>query len=163
MKDAIHSYPLMTSFFKKIKTIIQQGTSSKGLALSATIGMLLGVFPILGVSTWLVTLIALRFKLNLVLMMSLSYLLWPLQVVLIIPFLRLGEAFWNVPPFPLSLDQIILAFNVSVIDALKDLWDANLYALWGWLLVSIPLGLSCYLLLEKLFDFLIKRRKQELA
>jgi uncharacterized protein (DUF2062 family) len=153
----------MTSFLKKIKTIIQQGTSAKGLALSTTIGILLGVFPILGVSTWLITFIALRFKLNLVLMMSLSYLFWPLQVVLIIPFLRLGEWFWNVPPLPLSLDQIILAFNLSVIDALKDLWDANLYALWGWLIFITPTGLLGYFLLEKLFNFLIKKRKQSIV
>jgi uncharacterized protein (DUF2062 family) len=151
----------MNTFFLKIKTLIQQGTSAKGLALSATLGMLFGVFPILGVSTWVITIIALHFRLNLVLMVSLSYLFWPLQVILLIPFLRLGEWFWDAPPFPLSIDQIINTFNASFIDAIKDLWDANLYALWGWLLVAIPLGIVFYFLLERIFTSLIKRRAQK--
>jgi uncharacterized protein (DUF2062 family) len=153
----------MNSFFIKIKAIIQQGTSAKGLALSATLGTLLGVFPIFGISSWIIAIIALHFRLNLVLMMSLSYLFWPLQMVLLIPFLRLGEWFWNAPPFPLSIDQIITAFNASFINAIKDLWDANLYALWGWLLIAIPIGIVSYFLLEKIFDSMIKRREQKTA
>ncbi|MCK5917390.1 MAG: DUF2062 domain-containing protein [Cocleimonas sp.] len=151
----------MNQYLNTLKTIVQQGTSSKGLALSATIGVLLGVFPVLGVTTWLITFIALRFKLNLILMMTLSYIFWPAQVILIIPFLRIGEWFWNATPFPLSLDQILLAFETSIINALGDLWQANLYAVWGWLIITIPIGIACYFLLEKGFSWMIEKKKQK--
>lgn len=149
----------MNKYFDTLKTIIQQGTSAKGLALSATIGVLLGVFPVLGVTTWVITFIALRFKLNLILMMTLSYIFWPAQIVFIIPFLRVGEWFWNATPFPLSLDQILLAFDASIINALGDLWEANLYAVWGWLIISIPIGIIGYFLLEKIFAWMIEKKK----
>jgi hypothetical protein len=116
---------------------------------------------VLGVTTWVITFIALRFKLNLILMMTLSYIFWPAQIIFIIPFLRVGEWFWNATPFPLSLDQILLAFDTSIISALSDLWEANLYAIWGWFIITIPMGIVCYFLLEKIFSWMIKRQKQK--
>ena len=151
----------MKAYIDTLKTIIQQGTSSKALALSVTIGVLLGIFPVLGVTTWIITFIALRFKLNLLLMMTLSYIFWPAQIIFIIPFLRVGEWFWNATPFPLSLDQILLAFDTSIISALSDLWEANLYAVWGWLIITIPTGIASYVLLEKVFYWMIKRQQQK--
>ncbi|HFA51623.1 MAG TPA: DUF2062 domain-containing protein [Bacteroidetes bacterium] len=151
----------MKSLFKKIKTVIQQGTSPRALALSATIGLVLGVFPVLGITTWAITIIALRFRLNLVLMMSLSYLMWPVQVALIIPFLRFGEWLWEVPPFPLSLEKIQAAFEASFFGAITELWDANLCAVWGWLTAAVPIGVVAYFLLERIFDWFIKKRKTE--
>jgi uncharacterized protein (DUF2062 family) len=149
----------MKKLLLKIKGLMQQGTSPHGLALSTTLGILFGLFPVLGITTWAIPLIALRLRLNLALMLALSYVFWPLQIFLIIPFLRFGEWLWEMPPFPLSLEKLQAAFSESVLGALNDFWWANLTAAGGWLAIGIPLGVGLYFLLRKVFEWLLLRRK----
>ncbi len=144
----------MKAFFKKLKGFLKQGTSPKALALSTTLGILMGLFPVLGITTWTIPIIASVFRLNVALMLSLSYLVWPIQILLIIPFLRFGEWFWEVPAFPISLEQIQIAFEASFFGAISDLWNANVCAAWGWLVAGIPIGVLLYFLLVRIFDYL---------
>lgn len=131
---------------------MRQGTSPKALALSTTLGVMLGLFPVYGITTWLIPLIALHLRLNVVLMLALSYLAWPVQVLLIVPFLRIGEWIWNMPPFPFSLEKIQAAFQASFLNALNDFWLANLCAAGGWLAVGLPVGAVGYFLLKFVFE-----------
>ena len=141
----------MKKFFAKIKKLLRQGTSPKGLALSATLGITVGLFPVLGITSWLIPIIALRMRLNLALMLALSYLAWPLQIVLIIPFLRFGEWIWQMPPFPISLEKLQMAFEASFLGALNDFWVANLVAAGGWLVAIVPTGVLLYYILLPVF------------
>ena len=142
----------MKKYFQKIKVIFQQGTSPHGLALSTTLGILFGLFPVLGITTWLIPLVALRLKLNMALMLALSYLAWPLQVLLIIPFLRFGEWLWEMPPFPFSLEKMQIALEGGLLSALNDFWVANLCAAGGWLTSGVPMGILLYFTLVKVFE-----------
>ncbi|MCC6722999.1 MAG: DUF2062 domain-containing protein, partial [Saprospiraceae bacterium] len=59
------------SFKEKIKEFLRQGATPKALATSSTIGLLLGVFPVLGVTTLMMGAISVRWRLNLPLMLGL--------------------------------------------------------------------------------------------
>lgn len=144
---------------QKLRTFLKQGTSPKHLAASTSLGIFLGIFPMLGVTTWVSTAIALRWKLNLPLMLTLLYLVWPIQVALIIPFLRLGEWLCEVPAFPLSLDKLLAAFEADFFGAVKKFWDANLYAIAGWIVVAVPLGLLFYFLLSQIFRRAMRKKE----
>ena len=148
----------MKKYFQKIKDILKQGISPKALALSTTLGVLLGLFPVLGITTWLIPLIALRLRLNVALMLALSYLAWPLQILLIIPFLRFGEWLWEMPPFPISLEKIQMAFEASFLGAMNELWVANLCAAGGWLAAMIPAGVFLYYLLVPVYKYFMDKQ-----
>ena len=148
----------MKKLFSKLKELVRQGTSPHGLALSTTLGILLGLFPVLGVTTWAIPLIALRLRLNIALMLTLSYLFWPLQILLIIPFLRMGEWIWELPPFPLSIEKLQKAFEVSVLDAINDFWFANLTAIGGWAAAVVPIGVLLYFVLVKVYAWALASR-----
>ncbi len=97
----------------KFLGFLKQGTSPRKLALSTTIGLLLGIFPMLGVTTFVMALVAVRFRLNLPLMLFVSYLIYPVQIFLIIPFVRLGEWLMGAQPIVLKQRQQIAERDIN--------------------------------------------------
>jgi uncharacterized protein (DUF2062 family) len=71
--------------------LLRQGISPDRLALSVAIGVVVGNIPILGVSTILCAVIALAFRLDLAAIQGVQAAMAPTQLLLIIPFVRLGE------------------------------------------------------------------------
>src|SRR6202030_291593 len=116
--------------------LLSQGVSPPRLALCVAIGVVVGNIPILGVSTILCTVIALVFRLNLPAIQVVQAAMAPSQVLLIIPFVRLGEWMLRVPPQPLSLKAGLALMAEGVIPAVRGLWDAIVHAGFAWLLIA---------------------------
>lgn len=146
------------TFFKKFRGFLRQGTSPKALAISTTIGLLLGIFPVLGITTLLMMAIAVRLRLNLPLMLAVSYLIYPFQILLMIPFIRFGEWVSGSAPLGLTLESLELAFRNNFFEALQSLGMANLLAVAGWTVLALPAGLLVYFLLVPFFRFLLQRQ-----
>lgn len=92
----------------------------------------------------MITTVSLRQKLNLPIMISLSYLLWPVQILLIIPFIRVGEFIFSVPQNHHTAEQIINSFQASFPQALSQLSFELLCGLGGWLLTAVPVAVGIY-------------------
>ncbi|MDE2349801.1 MAG: DUF2062 domain-containing protein [Gammaproteobacteria bacterium] len=116
--------------------LLSRGVAPDRLALSVAIGIVVGNIPILGVSTALCTLIALAFGLNLAAVQLAQAAMAPTQILLIIPFVRLGEWLTHAPPQPLSVagDLALIAHGAG--RAMIVLWRAILHAGLAWLLVA---------------------------
>lgn len=147
-------------FFKKLVGFFKQGASPSGLAASTTIGIVLGILPVLGVTTWLSTLIGVRFRLNVPLILAVLYLVWPLQIGLVLPFLRTGEWLLGVPPFVFSVEKMQAAFEANFFEAMSEFGFVNLYALVGWGVFAVPLGVFFYYLLLVGLRFLMKKKSR---
>ena len=146
---------------QQLKALLSQGTSPAALALSTTLGVLLGLFPILGTTTIVISVIAVVFRLNLPLMMGLSYLVYPVQLLLIIPFIRLGEWMFGQPGTGLTLAGLRVAFNESLLSAIGDLWAANVCGAFGWAVLAAPAGVLLYVVLERVFRHYLKNGEEE--
>jgi uncharacterized protein (DUF2062 family) len=70
---------------------LRQGVSPDRLALTLALGFAIGCIPVLGAPTLLCAGLALALRLNLPAIQAANYAAMPLQLVLIAPFLRLGE------------------------------------------------------------------------
>ena len=68
---------IATNYFKRFFSVFKQGLTPKALALSVTVALVVTVFPFYGLVTIVLTSLALRFKLNLAIMLTLSYLVEP--------------------------------------------------------------------------------------
>jgi len=132
-------------FIAKIKLLFKQGLTPKELSQSIIVSALISIIPILGVSTFMITTISLKYKLNLPLMIALSYLMWPIQILMIIPFIRLGQFIFSVPGNPHSVEEIISSFQTSFFTTLSNLSFELLCGLGGWLLTAVPLSFGIYL------------------
>ena len=73
--------------------------------LSLAFGLGIGIFPVLGVSTVLCTVVAIALRLNLPAIQLVNYLASPLQLALIIPFVRVGEHLLGLQAQPLSIAE----------------------------------------------------------
>ncbi|MGA8729469.1 MAG: DUF2062 domain-containing protein [Terracidiphilus sp.] len=69
---------------------LRQGISPRRLALTLALGFAIGCLPVVGIPTALCFMVALTLKLNLPAIQVANYVAMPLQVLLILPFVRLG-------------------------------------------------------------------------
>lgn len=125
------------------------------LTKSIIVSGLLSTIPILGVTTFMITTVSLKQKLNLPIMILLSYLLWPVQILLIIPFIRVGEFIFSVPQNHHAVDEIIRSFQSSFFHTLSQLSFELLCGLGGWFFTAVPLAVGIYCM-----SLLILKKKQ---
>jgi uncharacterized protein (DUF2062 family) len=127
-----------------ILDLLRQGVTPEKIALSLAFGLGVGIFPVLGVSTVLCTLIAIVLRLNLPAIQLVNYLASPLQLVLIIPFVRVGETVMGLAPQPLSISEGFRLMAIGVLHAITVLWDAIVHAALGWIVIGPVLIFGIY-------------------
>jgi uncharacterized protein (DUF2062 family) len=120
-----------------LRALLLQGISPDRLALCVAIGVVVGNIPILGISTVLCAGIALVFRLNLAAIQVVQAAMAPTQLLLIIPFVRLGEWLLRAPHQAVSIDA---GLALGVGHAVAVLWGAIVHAGIAWLLVA-PLAI----------------------
>ena len=118
--------------------MLRQGLSPEGLAWSLAVGLAIGIIPLFGTSTALCAGVAFAFRLNQPAMQLANYLAYPLQIVLLIPFIRLGERLFHAPHLPLSLPVIQEALKADAWGAVSLFWTSLWHGSVAWLLV-VPL------------------------
>src|SRR5580693_10789122 len=69
---------------------LRQGISPRRLALTLALGFAIGCIPVVGIPTLVCAALALALRLNLPAIQAANYLVMPLQLLLIVPFVRLG-------------------------------------------------------------------------
>jgi uncharacterized protein (DUF2062 family) len=128
--------------------LLRQGVTPEKLALSLAFGLGIGIFPVLGVSTVLCTVLAIAFRLNLPAIQMVNYLASPLQLALIIPFVRVGEHLLGLKEQPLSIKEGFRIMAQGVWHAIVTLWDAIVHAALGWIVIGPLLIYALYRLLR---------------
>jgi len=137
--------------------LLKQGISPEMLALSIALGFIIGIIPMIGVSTAICAILALRFGLNIVAIQLVNYIAYPLQLIFYIPFIKAGEKMFGYTSSSFTISEIVELFNKGFIRAVKILWLANLQGLIAWIIISVPLSLLLYYL----FLFLLRKFAQE--
>ncbi|MFD2999229.1 DUF2062 domain-containing protein [Pontibacter toksunensis] len=132
--------------------LLKQGMTPGKLAATVAVGTVVGIMPILGLTTVLSTAIAARFRLNIAATVLVSYLVQPLQLLLALPFIRMGISLFGLSELRLSLSEMQAMFMADWVEALNKLWLATLAGISVWALLSLPIGGMLYLLLRPIFN-----------
>ena len=143
---------LRRRILEPLLALLRQGVSAERLALCVAIGVVVGNIPILGISTILCAAIALAFRLNLPAIQLVQAAMAPTQILLIIPFVRLGEWILRVPPQPLSIKEALALLARGAGHAIVVLWDAILHAGLAWIMVAPVAVYLLYKLLTPMFS-----------
>ena len=138
--------------------LLRQGVTPEKLALSVALGTIVSVIPVLGVSTILCALLAVWLRLNMPAIQIVNYLLTPLQLVLIIPFLRFGEQLAGAPRFKVTLESGLALLSHGIVNAVRILWDAIVHATLGWLVLAPFAAVLLYFIFRLLFRRLAPTR-----
>ena len=124
------------SMERKAAIWLCQGISPRRLALTLALGFAIGCIPVVGIPTLLCAVLALALKLNLPAIEAANYLVMPLQLVLIVPFVRLGSWLFtsgsNQVPKPSAL------LHGSPLNLLAQLGGLTGNAMMAWLVVAVP-------------------------
>jgi uncharacterized protein (DUF2062 family) len=130
---------------------LRQGVTPDKLAWSLALGIGLGIFPVLGTTTVLCATVALGLRLNQPAIQLVNYLVYPLQLLLLIPFLQAGQWLFGRPPLPLTLAQLQAELAaLGVLAVLSRYAVATLRAVMAWALVAPPLIFTLRLVLRPL-------------
>ena len=109
------------------------------LSLALTSGAIIGVFPLLGITTVICAVVAAVFRLNHPAIQLANYIAFPMQLVLFFPFLAIGEAVTGKTLDEISKTKLLETFNLGFLPAVEELTQYFMLASLGWTLALVPL------------------------
>jgi uncharacterized protein (DUF2062 family) len=126
VNSTIHHGWLYRRLILPILALLRMGATPEKLAWSIAIGAMIGINPMLGSTTLLCLAIAFVFRLNIAASQLANHILYPFELLLVIPFIRLGSRIFHTDPMPLSPSALLHAARVEPIALTRRLW------LWEW-------------------------------
>jgi uncharacterized protein (DUF2062 family) len=109
-----------------ILALLRMGATPEKLAWSIAAGLLIGISPILGATTIICLAVAFLFRLNVAASQLGNHAVYPLELILVIPFIRVASRVFHTAPMPLSAKDLIHAAREHPLDLSRQLW------LWEW-------------------------------
>lgn len=120
-----------------LRTQLTQGVTPDRLALTIAVGTACSLLPFLGFTTLLNLAVGLRLRLNQPILQTVNYLLTPVQLFLILLYVRAGEFIWRAEPMPLSIPTLVSSFRADPMQFLEHFGLTGVHAATAWLL-SVP-------------------------
>ena len=114
---------------------LKQGITAKDLALASAVSLAIAVNPFIGTTTLLCLLAGKIFRLNHVVMQTINYFSYPLQIALIIPWIRLGEKLTGSEAQVIEFTQMKAEFSQSFANFVSKFCQLGVHAFLGWLVV----------------------------
>ncbi|KAK2968928.1 hypothetical protein RJ640_013459 [Escallonia rubra] len=136
--------------------ILRRGAEPKQLAFSAALGITLGIFPICGVTVFLcgLAIAVLGSLCHAPTVMLANFVATPIELSLVIPFLRFGEVISGGSHFSLTSD----AFKkVLTGQASREVIQSVFHALLGWLVAAPFILATLYILSLPCFKILVSK------
>lgn len=127
--------PVLSTWKYKASAWLRQGISPRRLALTLALGFAIGCIPVVGAPTAVCALLALGLRLNLPAIQAANYAAMPLQVALIVPFVRLGG--WLMARTPHQL-LAFRGFAPLPVRSLPEVFKWALQGLLAWTVVAAP-------------------------
>ena len=148
--------------YEKLINVFKQGLTPKQLALSLIVSTVISLFPIFGITTVVLTVLALRLKLNLPIMIIISYAIEPLKVLLLIPLIKIGGSIFGVNHDLLDLASIKQSFqDNSILETIGSLSFELLCGFAGWAVTVLPLSIPAYFLVKFILSIFMKKKAEE--
>jgi len=122
---------------------LRQGATPESVSAAVVISFAIAILPVIGVTTLVCLLVGRVFRLNHVVMQIVNHSSYPLQILLIVPFVRLGETVTGARHIHLTPKAIIDEFNRSFSDFVEKFWMAYVHGMIGWV-ITVPL--ACWIL-----------------
>jgi hypothetical protein len=130
--------------FHPLLGLLRQGITPEQLALSLAVGATLGVFPIIGATTLLCIAAGAALRLNQPALQVVNYAVYPLQIPLVLVFVRLGERLLGAPPMAFSPGALVTQFRLAPGLFLARFGMTGLHGILGWGLTAPALGVALY-------------------
>ena len=137
----------------------RQGVTPEQVALTIALGLIIGVFPILGATTILCGIAATVLRLNQPIIQLVNYVAYPAQLVTLIPFYRAGESLFNRPHLPLSIPMLMERFRDDAGKFFSDFGIVAVYGIVVWCLIAPIVAAAIYYVTRPSLRVLARRSR----
>ena len=141
---------IQKKFILPLVNLLKQGMDPSRLSLALTSGAVIGVFPLLGITTVICGGVAAFFRLNHPAIQLANYIVLPMQLVLFFPFLTIGKAVTGNSLDEITKTKLVETFNLGFLPAVDELTPYFILASLGWTLALVPLFAILYFTLTYL-------------
>ena len=119
-----------------ILALLRMGATPRRLAWSIALGIVVGLNPVLGTTTALCLGLSFALRLNIVAAQIANHAMFPFEVALVVPFIRLGSYVFRTSAMPLSTAIFLQHARTSPIALLRLIWVWEWHAFLLWLLFA---------------------------
>jgi uncharacterized protein (DUF2062 family) len=123
---------------------LKQGITPEKIALTFALGICLATFPIVGTTTLLCLTIGVWLKLNQPIIQLVNWLASPLQLAMIVVFVRLGEWIVRAQRVSFSIPELFRKFHESPLKFFQEFGMTGVHGIVGWLVTAPFAGALLY-------------------
>ena len=152
---------LQRRIVQPVLMLLKQGLTPEKLALTISLGVALGTIPVLGSTSITCAAVAAALGLNQAAIQGVNYVVYPLQITLLIPFLKLGAILFGDHGFQLGLGDIQRLISSGILAAITTLWTATWHGIVAWAMVALPAVPILYFILRPVLK--LAAEKQHLS
>jgi uncharacterized protein (DUF2062 family) len=120
-----------------ILALLRMGATPQRLAWSIAVGIVVGLNPLVGSTTVLCLALSFAFRLNIVAAQLANHAMFPFEVALVLPLIRLGSRIFRTSAMPLSAAVFLRYARTSPIALVRLIWIWEWHALLLWLVLAI--------------------------
>ncbi len=136
---------------------LTQGLSPDRVAMTVAVGLCIAIIPIVGVTTILSFAAAWALRLNQPVIQFINWTSYPLQLLLILPFIRMGERLFHAPRLRLSVAELVAFAKTDPWGAIATLWTTLWHAATAWAILTPFLGILIFFAARPLIRLLARR------
>lgn len=133
-----------------LKQLLTEGLAPEKMSKALAAGFVLGMTPMLGISTVLAVAVAAVFKLNQVAIQVANYAAYPAQIIMFIPFIRIGEWVFGLEPAAINPTDIAMMFSNDFQASVQHYGQSLLAGWFSWLIAAVPLAMVISWPVEKM-------------
>lgn len=120
-----------------IRAQLRQGVAPEAIARALAVGTVCSIFPFLGFTTLLNLGVGFALRMNQPILQTLNQLLGPVQLGLILVYVRIGEVLWRATDDRFTIAELLQAFrDKSIADFFERFGWAGIHAFTAWLLTA---------------------------
>ena len=155
-----------SGFFRRrvvepVLQLLRMGATPQRLAWSIAMGVVIGINPLLGSTTVLALAFASVFRLNVVASQLGNHLVYPLELLLLPVFLRVGIAVFHSPGLPLEREALFHAVKRHPWDTTRLLWRWEWHALIVWLVFAVVVAPLLQMVLRPVLEHMLAKLHAE--
>lgn len=137
--DGAHHGPLYRRIVLPVLSLLRRGASPRRLAWSIAVGLLIGINPVLGTTTILCFAVAMALRLNIAASQLANHVIYPLQLLLLVPFLQMGSYVFHTEPLPFSTRVLLEDARRDPLELIRRIWRWEWHALLVWAAIAAVL------------------------
>ncbi len=145
----------------KLLAWLNTGMAPRQLAFTLALGFAIGCIPLLGVTTVICAFAAVVLRLNMPAIQAANWAAMPFQVVLLVPFLKLGQRLSSSQPLPFSAAEITRRLESAPWRSALQMSDLLGHALLAWLITAGPALVLLTVLLTPLMHRVARRPRTQ--